>query len=57
MGLKTLSVYTTATNLHVWTKYSSFDPDVSYSNPLLPGLERLAYPRARSFLLGLKASL
>jgi len=57
LGFKNLSVYATATNLHVWTKYSSFDPDVSYSNPLLPGLERLAYPRSRSFLLGIKASL
>lgn len=57
IGLKNLTVYATANNLHVWTKYSSFDPDVSYSNPLLPGLERLAYPRARSFLLGLKVSL
>jgi len=57
IGLKNLSVYATANNLHVWTNYSSFDPDVSYSNPLLPGLERLAYPRARSFMLGVKASL
>lgn len=57
LGFKTLRVYATANNLHVWTKYSSFDPDVSYNDPLLPGLERLAYPRARSFLLGLKVSL
>lgn len=43
----------TMDNLFVWTKYSGLDPDVRSSNSLMPGYDRLSYPRARTFLLGL----
>jgi len=40
-------------NAWVFTKYSGLDPDVSYNNTLFPGLDRMAYPKARTFTFGL----
>ena len=46
--------YVTANNLHVWTKYSGFDPEVNTrrTTPLTPGVDYSAYPKARSFTFG-----
>ncbi len=41
-----------ADNLFVITKYSGMDPDVSTSNPLFTGFDRLSYPKARTFTFG-----
>ena len=40
-------------NAYVFTRYSGLDPDVSYNSTLFPGLDRLSYPKARTFTLGL----
>ncbi|WP_294080118.1 TonB-dependent receptor [Proteiniphilum sp. UBA5384] len=48
-----LRVYASIDNLYVWTNYSGLDPDVRSSNNLLPGYDRLAYPRARTYLFGI----
>lgn len=40
-------------NAFVFTKYSGLDPDVSYNSTLFPGLDRLSYPKARTFTIGL----
>ena len=45
-----------ADNLFVWTKYSGMDPDVSSSNALFTGFDRLSYPKARSFTFGVNLS-
>ena len=45
--------YLTAYNLHVFTKYSGYDPEVNVvNNPLTPGVDFSAYPRAKSFVAG-----
>jgi len=50
-------IYFTAYNLYVFTKYSGYDPEVSViNNPLTPGIDASAYPRAKSFLAGLNLS-
>lgn len=50
-------VYFTAYNLHVFTKYKGYDPEVNVvNNPLTPGIDASAYPRAKSFLAGLNLS-
>ena len=41
-----------ADNLFVLTKYSGMDPDVSSSNALFTGFDRLSYPKARTFTFG-----
>ena len=50
-----LRIYFTAYNLYTWTNYSGLDPEVNsnVNNLLTPGLDRNAYPRARSYTFGL----
>ncbi len=57
LGLSKLRFYVTGNNLHVFTKYSGYDPEVSVSSsPLTPGLDYSAYPKTRSFIFGLNAA-
>lgn len=42
-----------ADNLFVLTKYTGFDPEVSYHNKLITGLDNVTYPRSRSFSFGI----
>lgn len=54
IGLKSCRVYAAVDNLHVFTKYSGYDPDVSVgNNQLTPGLDADSYPRSRTIRLGL----
>jgi TonB-linked SusC/RagA family outer membrane protein len=46
-------IYVMVDNLYVWTKYSGLDPDIRSSEKLLPGYDRLAYPRGRTYTLGI----
>lgn len=41
-----------ADNVFVLTKYSGMDPDVSSSNALFTGFDRMSYPKARTFTFG-----
>ncbi|MEN5057064.1 SusC/RagA family TonB-linked outer membrane protein [Sphingobacterium kitahiroshimense] len=50
-------IYVTAYNLHVFSKYSGYDPEVSViKNPLTPGVDFSAYPRAKSIVAGVNLS-
>ncbi len=50
-------IYVTAYNMHVFTKYSGYDPEVSViRTALTPGVDFSAYPRGRSFVAGLSLS-
>ena len=50
-------IYFTTYNLYVFSKYSGYDPEVSVvNNALTPGIDASAYPRAKSFLVGLNLS-
>ena len=52
-----LRFYITANNLAIVTNYSGYDPEVSVrSNPLTPGLDYSAYPKSRSFIVGINAT-
>lgn len=51
--LQKARVFMSAENLFTLTKYSGYDPEVSIRNgALTPGLDFSAYPRARSFNVG-----
>ena len=51
-------LYITAYNLHVFTRYSGYDPEVSViNNALTPGVDFSAYPRGKSILAGINLSL
>lgn len=57
IGAKNLRVYTTATNLFCITSYSGQDPEVStHSNNLVMGYDRSAYPKSKSWVLGLNVT-
>lgn len=48
-----LRLFISANNLLTFTKYTGFDPEVSFNNPLIRGFERFSYPRARTIIMGL----
>ncbi len=53
-GISSARLYGGIDNLHVFTNYRGFDPDVSVgTNQLTPGLDWDAYPRMRTFRVGL----
>lgn len=51
-------VYFSAQNIYTWTNYSGVDPEVNtYNSALTPGFDWSAYPRAKTFTLGLNITL
>ncbi|WP_116127026.1 SusC/RagA family TonB-linked outer membrane protein [Lewinella sp. IMCC34183] len=57
VGISSLRVYLTGTNLKLWTKYSGYDPEVSTSRSssyaaLTPGVDYSSFPRSRSYTFG-----
>ncbi|NHN25813.1 TonB-dependent receptor [Flavobacterium jejuense] len=55
IGISRLRLYSTVSNVFVWTKYSGFDPEVSTrrQTPYTPGVDYSPYPKSRQLLLGL----
>lgn len=53
--IQALRVYCTVNNLHVFTNYTGYDPEVSAmrSNPLTPGVDYSAYPKSKAVIMGL----
>ncbi len=46
-------IYCTLNNIHTFTKYSGYDPEVaSSSSALNPGIDDSSYPRAKSYVVG-----
>ena len=57
LKIKTLSLSFSSQNLFTLTNYTGMDPEVSVRNSALtPGLDYSAYPRAKNFIFGIKAS-
>ncbi|MCM8568404.1 TonB-dependent receptor [Gramella jeungdoensis] len=57
VGLSRFRVYAAGRNLHIWTNYSGYDPEVnSTNNGLTPGVDFSSYPRSRSYAIGLNLS-
>jgi len=54
LKIEQLRFYVTGYNLWIWTKYSGYDPEVDTrrSTPLTPGVDWCAYPRSRSYNIG-----
>ena len=57
--LTQLRFYVTANNLHTFTNYTGYDPEVNTrrSSPLTPGVDYGGYPRSRLLLFGVNLSL
>lgn len=61
VGMSRFRVYVTGNNLHIWTKYSGYDPEVSTSTSssyqaLTPGVDYSSFPRSRSYTIGVDIS-
>jgi TonB-linked SusC/RagA family outer membrane protein len=56
--ISTLRVFGTVNNLATITGYSGYDPDVTArrNDPLTPGVDFAAYPRARTWVLGVNVT-
>jgi TonB-dependent starch-binding outer membrane protein SusC len=56
--IASIRFYGTVNNLATITHYSGFDPDVTArrSDPLTPGVDFAAYPRAKTWLFGLNVT-
>ncbi len=52
--LSNLRIYATANNIHTFTDYTGYDPEVAVSeSALTPGIDNSSYPRAKSWVFGL----
>jgi hypothetical protein len=58
MKLTRVRVYGTVNNVAVITGYSGYDPEVNTrrDTPVTPGVDYSAYPRSRSFIVGLNVT-
>jgi TonB-linked SusC/RagA family outer membrane protein len=56
--ISSLRIYGTVNNLATISNYSGYDPDVTArrSDPLTPGVDFAAYPRARTWILGVNVT-
>lgn len=59
IGIETLRVYCNIQNLHTFTKYKGYDPEIgAYNqNVLLRGVDYARYPSQRIFTFGLNIAL
>ncbi len=55
LKLSQLRVFATGYNLFTWTNYSGYDPevDIARRTPLTPGVDWGAYPRSRTYNMGI----
>lgn len=58
LKMKSLRVYASGYNLLLLTNYSGFDPEVSTrrNSPLTPGVDYSAYPKSKTYVLGLNVN-
>jgi TonB-linked SusC/RagA family outer membrane protein len=61
VGMSMVRLYATGNNLHIWTKYTGYDPEVSTSRSssfqsLTRGMDYNSFPRSRSYTLGLNVT-
>jgi len=55
--VKNVRLYCTLNNIHTFTSYSGYDPEVSATSSLLTaGVDNSAYPRTKSYVLGLNVT-
>ena len=60
MRMDNAKVFASGRNLHTWTKYTGYNPDVnsrgvSTASNVVTGVDYYAYPLARTFTFGISA--
>ena len=58
IGFESFRIFLTGQNLKIWTDYEGYDPEVNTGTyrSLLPGLDLGAYPRERTYAIGLQVA-
>lgn len=56
LHISRIRLYASGNNLITFTKYSGYDPEVAWRDPLLTGVDKLAFPRVRTFIFGANVS-
>lgn len=58
IGFESCRIFLTGQNLKIWTDYEGYDPEVNTGlyRSLLPGLDSGAYPREKTYALGLQVT-
>ncbi|HEV2482740.1 MAG TPA: SusC/RagA family TonB-linked outer membrane protein [Puia sp.] len=56
-GIKGLRIYVSAQNIHTFTKYSGFNPEVQSDSQQYQGIDRGQYPVPRSYNAGISLGL
>ena len=56
MKMDKIRLYISVNNLHTFTKYSGYNPDVSNANPSAAGVDLGQYPQTRTFTTGVNLS-
>lgn len=52
--INSLRIYVTLNNIHTFTSYTGYDPEVSATSSILTqGMDNSAYPRSKSYVVGL----
>lgn len=57
IGINSCQLSVSIDNLFLLTKYTGYDPEVSYWNRLITGLDNVTYPRSKSFSIGVNINL
>ncbi len=52
LNINSARLYVTGNNLHTWTKYTGFDPELNSGDKLMSGVDRITYPRSTSIIFG-----
>jgi len=53
-NVESFRIYGTLNNVHTFTSYSGFDPEVtSSSSALTPGIDDSSFPRSKSYVVGI----
>ena len=56
LKIKSARIYLTGDNLFTFTKYTGYDPEVSYYNKLMSGVDNISYPRSYTYTIGCRLS-
>lgn len=56
LHIQRIRLYASGNNLITFTRYSGYDPEVAWRDPLLTGVDKLAFPRVRTFIFGANVS-
>ncbi|MCD8185997.1 MAG: hypothetical protein LUD68_05955 [Rikenellaceae bacterium] len=54
VGISRFRIYAIGYNLYTFTGYSGFDPETNIENGFTPNVDNNAYPRSRTYTLGLQ---